>query len=180
MFFSTAEQRLGSPFLQKSFEEAKKIVDDAYKYSRDEWVHLLFSSSSIKYLIFCHRIQHICILRTKRKKSWFSCKQKSCQRETKVRRLLLFNQATVSPPGVWGESAGRWSSPTTPSASWSSLEVTPATLWDPPTTWLKHFASCMTGFIVCTSAHLTQQVRQATSHTRTAHPLCDRFCWFLV
>ncbi|XP_005812067.1 eosinophil peroxidase-like [Xiphophorus maculatus] len=30
------EERLGSPFLQKCFEEAKKIVDDAYKYSREE------------------------------------------------------------------------------------------------------------------------------------------------
>ncbi|XP_027882097.1 eosinophil peroxidase-like [Xiphophorus couchianus] len=29
-------ERLGSPFLQKCFEEAKKIVDDAYKYSREE------------------------------------------------------------------------------------------------------------------------------------------------
>uniref|UniRef100_A0A1A8P852 Myeloid-specific peroxidase n=3 Tax=Nothobranchius TaxID=28779 RepID=A0A1A8P852_9TELE len=30
------EQKLGSPFLYKCFEEAKKIVDDAYKYSRAE------------------------------------------------------------------------------------------------------------------------------------------------
>ncbi|XP_008422774.1 eosinophil peroxidase [Poecilia reticulata] len=30
------EERLGSPFLHKCFEEAKKIVDDAYKYSREE------------------------------------------------------------------------------------------------------------------------------------------------
>ncbi|PWA26584.1 hypothetical protein CCH79_00000837, partial [Gambusia affinis] len=30
------EKRLGSPFLHKCFEEAKKIVDDAYKYSREE------------------------------------------------------------------------------------------------------------------------------------------------
>uniref|UniRef100_A0A3Q2Q619 Myeloid-specific peroxidase n=1 Tax=Fundulus heteroclitus TaxID=8078 RepID=A0A3Q2Q619_FUNHE len=29
-------ERLGSPFLQQCFEEAKKIVDDAYKYSREE------------------------------------------------------------------------------------------------------------------------------------------------
>ncbi|XP_054896722.1 eosinophil peroxidase [Poeciliopsis prolifica] len=29
-------ERLGSPFLQKCFEEAKKIVDDAYTYSREE------------------------------------------------------------------------------------------------------------------------------------------------
>nr|XP_015796593.2 eosinophil peroxidase [Nothobranchius furzeri] len=29
-------QKLGSPFLYKCFEEAKKIVDDAYKYSRAE------------------------------------------------------------------------------------------------------------------------------------------------
>ncbi|MED6233297.1 hypothetical protein ATANTOWER_009746 [Ataeniobius toweri] len=29
-------ERLGSPFLQRCFEEAKKIVDDAYKYSREE------------------------------------------------------------------------------------------------------------------------------------------------
>ncbi|PWA26583.1 hypothetical protein CCH79_00000836, partial [Gambusia affinis] len=29
-------ERLGSPLLQKCFEEAKKIVDDAYKYSREE------------------------------------------------------------------------------------------------------------------------------------------------
>uniref|UniRef100_A0A3B5RAR6 Myeloid-specific peroxidase n=1 Tax=Xiphophorus maculatus TaxID=8083 RepID=A0A3B5RAR6_XIPMA len=31
-----SSERLGSPFLQKCFEEAKKIVDDAYKYSREE------------------------------------------------------------------------------------------------------------------------------------------------
>ncbi|XP_035989816.1 eosinophil peroxidase isoform X1 [Fundulus heteroclitus] len=29
-------ESLGSPFLQQCFEEAKKIVDDAYKYSREE------------------------------------------------------------------------------------------------------------------------------------------------
>lgn len=34
-------ERLGSPFLQKCFEEAKKLVDDAYKYSREEWVPLI-------------------------------------------------------------------------------------------------------------------------------------------
>ncbi|KAM4719236.1 uncharacterized protein FYW61_015078 [Anableps anableps] len=32
----TTGERLDSPFLQKCFEEAKKIVDDAYKYSREE------------------------------------------------------------------------------------------------------------------------------------------------
>ncbi|XP_026029758.1 eosinophil peroxidase [Astatotilapia calliptera] len=31
-----AKEYLGSPFLQRSFEEARKIVDDAYKYSREE------------------------------------------------------------------------------------------------------------------------------------------------
>ncbi|XP_030598291.1 eosinophil peroxidase-like [Archocentrus centrarchus] len=31
-----AGEYLGSPFLQQSFEEARKIVDDAYKYSREE------------------------------------------------------------------------------------------------------------------------------------------------
>lgn len=31
-----AEEFLGSPFLQGCFEEAKKIVDDAYTYSREE------------------------------------------------------------------------------------------------------------------------------------------------
>uniref|UniRef100_A0A669FAT1 Myeloid-specific peroxidase n=1 Tax=Oreochromis niloticus TaxID=8128 RepID=A0A669FAT1_ORENI len=31
-----ANEYLGSPFLQRSFEEARKIVDDAYKYSREE------------------------------------------------------------------------------------------------------------------------------------------------
>ncbi|CAG5867394.1 unnamed protein product [Menidia menidia] len=33
---SKPTEYLGSPFLQQCFEEAKKIVDDAYKYSRDE------------------------------------------------------------------------------------------------------------------------------------------------
>ncbi|XP_058472952.1 eosinophil peroxidase [Solea solea] len=32
----TTDVRLGSPFLQHCFEEAKKLVDDAYKYSREE------------------------------------------------------------------------------------------------------------------------------------------------
>ncbi|XP_042365182.1 eosinophil peroxidase isoform X1 [Plectropomus leopardus] len=32
----SAGQYLGSPLLQKCFEDAKKIVDDAYKYSREE------------------------------------------------------------------------------------------------------------------------------------------------
>ncbi|XP_039636753.1 eosinophil peroxidase [Perca fluviatilis] len=31
-----AGEHLGSPFLQSCFEEAKKLVDDAYKYSREE------------------------------------------------------------------------------------------------------------------------------------------------
>ncbi|XP_067430560.1 eosinophil peroxidase isoform X4 [Thunnus thynnus] len=34
-----AGKYLGSPFLQDCFEEAKKIVDDAYKYSREESLH---------------------------------------------------------------------------------------------------------------------------------------------
>ena len=29
---------LGRPYLMECFEEAKTLVDDAYKYSRDEWV----------------------------------------------------------------------------------------------------------------------------------------------
>ncbi|XP_026154200.1 eosinophil peroxidase [Mastacembelus armatus] len=33
---SKPTEHLGSPFLQHCFEEAKKIVDDAYKYSREE------------------------------------------------------------------------------------------------------------------------------------------------
>ncbi|KAG7511877.1 hypothetical protein JOB18_013211 [Solea senegalensis] len=32
----TTDVHLGSPFLQRCFEEAKKLVDDAYKYSREE------------------------------------------------------------------------------------------------------------------------------------------------
>uniref|UniRef100_A0A8C6P3D8 Myeloid-specific peroxidase n=1 Tax=Nothobranchius furzeri TaxID=105023 RepID=A0A8C6P3D8_NOTFU len=35
-YFCLEGQKLGSPFLYKCFEEAKKIVDDAYKYSRAE------------------------------------------------------------------------------------------------------------------------------------------------
>uniref|UniRef100_A0A3Q3AMJ0 Myeloid-specific peroxidase n=2 Tax=Kryptolebias marmoratus TaxID=37003 RepID=A0A3Q3AMJ0_KRYMA len=36
-----ADESLGSPILQKCFKEAKKIVDDAYKYSRDESLRLV-------------------------------------------------------------------------------------------------------------------------------------------
>ena len=30
---------LGSHYLMECFEEAKKLVDDSYKYSREEWVY---------------------------------------------------------------------------------------------------------------------------------------------
>ena len=37
---------LGRPYLMECFEEAKTLVDDAYKYSRDEWV-CCFKSYSV-------------------------------------------------------------------------------------------------------------------------------------
>ncbi len=36
--FLAEEESPGRPFILDSIEEAKKIVDAAYKYSRDEWV----------------------------------------------------------------------------------------------------------------------------------------------
>ena len=33
---SLVSEGLGRPYLMECFEEAKKLVDDAYKYSRDE------------------------------------------------------------------------------------------------------------------------------------------------
>ncbi|XP_041826711.1 eosinophil peroxidase [Melanotaenia boesemani] len=36
IYSKPTEEYLGRPFLQQCFEEAKKIVDDAYKYSREE------------------------------------------------------------------------------------------------------------------------------------------------
>lgn len=48
-----AGEYLGSPFLLRSFEEAKKIVDDAYKYSREEWVHFKASFHLTEYKMIC-------------------------------------------------------------------------------------------------------------------------------